>query len=351
MLSAPADPQSTQPVTPSCRQIRGPCATRAAWVWMSMRPGATILPRASMVSVASPLISASTAAILPATIAMSRTASSPTDGSITRPPLMTRSYVAADTIPTQANDAADAQRNWRRFIMVLPFRTSTTGVTFTTGASGASRALRTMQEAIDALRRRGIDAKLIKSPHRVREATMRRREFMAFLGSAAAALPLTASAQQPAPPSPVRQDWLDRRREPALEPELPIVDPHHHLWVRPGWRYMLDDFLADTNSGHNIVATVFVQANSMYRDSGPVEMRPVGETEFVNGMAAICASGYCDKTKVAAGIVGYADLRLGSRAEPVLAALMRAGGDRFRGIRNGAAWDADTSLLNPANPA
>jgi L-fuconolactonase len=78
-------------------------------------------------------------------------------------------------------------------------------------------------------------------------------------------------------------------------------------------------------------------------------MRPVGETEFVNGMAAICASGYCGKTRVAAGIVGYADLRLGSRVEPVLAALQRAGGDRFRGIRNGTAWDADTSLLNPNN--
>jgi len=179
---------------------------------------------------------------------------------------------------------------------------------------------------------------------------MRRREFMAFLGSAAAVLPLTASAQQPAPPNPVRQDWLDRRKESALEPELPIVDPHHHLWVRPGWRYMLDDFLADTNSGHNIVATVFVQAISMYRDSGPIEMRPVGETEFVNGMAAICASGYCGKTRVAAGIVGHADVTLGSRVEPVLAALQRAGRDRFRGIRYITAWDADTSLINPSYP-
>src|SRR5438045_8281504 len=90
---------------------------------------------------------------------------------------------------------------------------------------------------------------------------------------------------------PVREDWLARWHEPILEPELPIVDPHHHLWDRPGWRYLLDELLADTNSGHNIVATVFVQARSMYRESGPAEMRPVGETEFVNGVAAMSASG------------------------------------------------------------
>ena len=73
---------------------------------------------------------------------------------------------------------------------------------------------------------------------------------------------------------PVRQDWLDRRKEPILEPELPIVDPHHHLWDRPGWRYLLDDLLADTNSGHNIVATVFVQARSMHRAAAPRRCAP-----------------------------------------------------------------------------
>ena len=147
---------------------------------------------------------------------------------------------------------------------------------------------------------------------------------------------------------PIRQAWLDRCKEPILESELPIIDPHHHLWDRPGWRYLLDDLLTDTNSGHNIVATVFVQARSMHRKTGPVEMRPVGETEFVNGVAAMSTSGIYGKTKVCAGIVGHADLTLGDRVEPVLAAHVRAGGDRFRGIRHITAWDADASVRNPA---
>src|SRR5215831_1477546 len=147
---------------------------------------------------------------------------------------------------------------------------------------------------------------------------------------------------------PIHQDWLDRRKEPIVEPDLPIIDPHHHLWDRPGWRYLLDELLVDTNSGHNIVATVFVQARAMHRKTGPAEMQPVGETEFVNGVAAMSASGIYGKTKVCAGIVGYADLTLGSRVESVLAAHARAGGDRFRGIRHITTWDADTSVRNPA---
>jgi predicted TIM-barrel fold metal-dependent hydrolase len=142
--------------------------------------------------------------------------------------------------------------------------------------------------------------------------------------------PLTA----PSPHLPVRPEWLARRQEEILDPELPIVDPHHHLVDRDNTgRYLLPELLADTGSGHNIVATVYLEWLSMYRAAGPVEMRPVGEVEFANGVAAMAASGLYGATKVCAGIVGYADLMLGAAVEPVLEAMIMAGGGRFRGIR------------------
>jgi predicted TIM-barrel fold metal-dependent hydrolase len=136
----------------------------------------------------------------------------------------------------------------------------------------------------------------------------------------------------------VRQAWLDQRREEILEPALPIVDPHHHLWDHPGERYLFDDLLADIGSGHDIRATVFIQCTAMYRADGPEELKPVGETEFVNGIAAMSATGRYGPARVCAGIVGLVDLTLGDRVEPVLQAHLRAAGPRFRGVRNRTAW-------------
>jgi L-fuconolactonase len=140
-------------------------------------------------------------------------------------------------------------------------------------------------------------------------------------------------------------------QEEAIEPELPIVDSHHHLWDRPGQRYLFDDLLGDMRSGHDIRATVFVQSRSMYRASLPPELQSVGEVEFANGVAAQAASGLYDRRLACAAIVGFADLSLGDRVEPVLEALQRAGSDRLRGIRNQTAWHPDPLIVsNPVPP-
>jgi L-fuconolactonase len=136
----------------------------------------------------------------------------------------------------------------------------------------------------------------------------------------------------------VREDWLGRVREEILEPALPIVDPHHHLWHQPDSRYLLEDLLHDTGSGHDIRATVFVQCGAMYRAGGPEERQPLGETEFVTGAAACGASGRYGPTRACAGIVGMVDLTLGDRVEPLLEAHRAVAGERFRGIRNRTAW-------------
>jgi predicted TIM-barrel fold metal-dependent hydrolase len=133
---------------------------------------------------------------------------------------------------------------------------------------------------------------------------------------------------------PVRPEWLDRHFEDIVEPDLPIVDPHHHLVDRPETgRYLLPELLADLGSGHNVTATVYLEWLSMYRAAGPAELRSVGEIEFANGVAAMSASGTYGKPQVCAGIVGYADLALGAAVEKVLEAMIEAGGGRFRGIR------------------
>jgi predicted TIM-barrel fold metal-dependent hydrolase len=141
-------------------------------------------------------------------------------------------------------------------------------------------------------------------------------------------------------------EWVAKTTEVALEPDLPIVDPHHHLWQRAGNDYMFHDLLADTQTGHNIVATVFVDCHSMYRKEGPAELRCTGETEFANGVAAMSASGIYGNLRACQGIVSHVDLRLGSKAGAVFDAQIAAGNGRFKGIRYQTGWDADPGIRN-----
>ena len=145
-------------------------------------------------------------------------------------------------------------------------------------------------------------------------------------------------------------DWLALTTEDALDPALPICDPHHHLWdQQPGRvapRYLLDEILDDVRAGHNVVSTVFIECGAMFKTQGPEALRPVGETEFVNGVAAMSASGLYGASRIAAGIIGTVDLRLGAAAGAVLDAHIAAGGGRFRGIRRACAWDADPGVPN-----
>src|ERR671923_2379957 len=150
-------------------------------------------------------------------------------------------------------------------------------------------------------------------------------------------------------------DWLALTLEPTLEPELPICDPHHHLWeFRPEpvhyQRYLLQDLAEDLNSGHNVRATVFIEVKTRYRADGPEEMRPVGEVEFVEGLATESARGAYGRAQVAAAIVGYADLKRGDRVAPVLDAMQAASPTRFRGIRHSVGWDPSPELVNREIP-
>jgi L-fuconolactonase len=145
--------------------------------------------------------------------------------------------------------------------------------------------------------------------------------------------------------------WIAQVHEDALEPSLPICDPHHHLWLdrgHTGWPYTLDDLHADTSSGHNVVRTVFLECHAEYRTSGPEHLRPVGETEFV--IEAAERSSVSGEAEIA-GIMGHADLALGDAVEEVLAAHAEAGRGRFRGVRYITAQDPHPPLAMGDNAA
>ncbi|MFP3710068.1 amidohydrolase family protein [Paraburkholderia sp. SIMBA_009] len=155
-----------------------------------------------------------------------------------------------------------------------------------------------------------------------------------------------------APHLPVRDDWLALREETALQPDLPIVDAHHHLWDRQSGRYLADELRRDIEgSGHRIVSTVYVQCRSMLRASGPEALKSVGETEFANGVAAMFASGAYGSTRACEAIVGGADLSLGTEVAPVIEAMLAATGGRLRGMRNPLAWhESEAVRSSPVVP-
>ena len=145
--------------------------------------------------------------------------------------------------------------------------------------------------------------------------------------------------------------WLSSLQEDVLEPELPIIDPHHHLWVRNGYTYFMPEFAADLASGHNIVATVFAECHSMYRLTGPEQTRSLGETEFVRGQAAMSASGDFGTTRACDAMFGNVELTLGAGVEPLLEQHLEASGGRFRGVRISSGWHQDERINNVAEQA
>lgn len=139
-----------------------------------------------------------------------------------------------------------------------------------------------------------------------------------------------------------RELWLAQTTEEILEPELPVCDPHHHLWDYPQSRYLVAELLRDIRSGHHVTSTVYVECGQGYREGGPVELQPVGETEFVQQLVA-ASEAAPDTTGIAAGIVGFADLTLGAPVQAVLEAHLEAS-SRFRGVRYASAWDASGQI-------
>jgi predicted TIM-barrel fold metal-dependent hydrolase len=142
--------------------------------------------------------------------------------------------------------------------------------------------------------------------------------------------------------------WLAMLQEDVLEPELPIIDPHHHLWLRSGYTYLMPELAADLASGHNIVATVYAECHSMYRKDGANEQRSLGETEFVRGQAAMSASGEFGTARACDVMFGNVDLTLGGVVEPILEQHLEASSGRFRGVRLSSGWHADEKIGNVA---
>ena len=146
-------------------------------------------------------------------------------------------------------------------------------------------------------------------------------------------------------------DWLSLVDEEIVEPERPIIDPHHHLWrnhrsLNRSIDYDLNDLWADTESGHNIIATVFVECGADYRSSGPESLRPVGETDYVKSAADLSILGASEGRPPIKGIVSHIDLRLGAAVEEVISAQIDAGEGLLKGVRHATAYYPDPPAVD-----
>ena len=142
--------------------------------------------------------------------------------------------------------------------------------------------------------------------------------------------------------------WLNKVEEEILEPDLAIIDPHHHLWLRNGYTYLMPELAVDLGSGHNVVATVYAECHSMYRQNEPEAEKSLGETEFVRGQAAMSAAGQFGATRACDVMFGNVDMTLGADIKPLLERHMDASGGRFHGVRYSTGWDADDAIHNVA---
>lgn len=160
---------------------------------------------------------------------------------------------------------------------------------------------------------------------------------------------MSQSETKPKPMHPIAsEEWLAKTQEEILEPDLPIVDPHHHLWGDPRPQYLLEEFMADATSGHNVRASIFVDCTEQYRKTGPEHLRSVGETEFALSVFKEAQRRYPNGPRVCEGIISYADLCAGAAVREVLEAHIEAGEGHFKGIRQSTSWDADDRLRTTA---
>ncbi|WP_439171962.1 amidohydrolase family protein [Enterobacter hormaechei] len=161
-----------------------------------------------------------------------------------------------------------------------------------------------------------------------------------------------AAAKKPEANLPQRGQMNRGRDEPILDAGRPVIDSHHHLYVRPGVKYLQDEYLQDTRAGHHIVASVYIETNAFARPDGPEILRPLGEVEFANGIGAMAAGGYSADNHICSAIIGHADLRHGAAVGDYLDAAVQRAPERFRGIRQGANYHPDAAPYRymPARP-